>query len=156
MERVTLEQFRQQNPQRTTPTPRPTARPQVEIPRIQTEEIRRNLDTLINSESDRIRASRLSLSEQDALNRYFGALRARVDLNWQQPRDLAGRNLTATAVFTVNANGEITRLRFEPASGNARFDQTIREAFTRAGSHGRTPDGMSHELRLPFRMSTAN
>lgn len=153
--RINIDEFRRENPARRPDPPRrePSPRQQVDIPPIRMEEIQRNLNSLIATESAQIRASRLSLAEQDALERYFGALRARIDLNWNQPRNLAGSNLFAEVTFVISARGEISEIRFSRASGNAEFDRSVREAFARAGNHGATPDGRSHELRLPFRLS---
>ncbi|MBA3849555.1 MAG: hypothetical protein C0502_06105 [Opitutus sp.] len=63
-----------------------------------------------------------------------------------------GDTLSAEVEFFIAANGEIGDVRIVRSSGNAEFDDSVREAFRRITLMGMRPDRKSDSFRLTFRM----
>ncbi|MGJ8653637.1 MAG: TonB family protein [Opitutaceae bacterium] len=144
---MSYQDFLKQNPQKTPKPPQPT-RPKP-APKIDINPGKINVPTThIPSSADRA----LSSQEQDALRRYGAQINARLNRAWVKPANLAGVRLVVEATFSVDASGRITNVRFNPGSGNATFDASVRAAFAKVTSAGPTPTGQGHTFRMSFKM----
>ena len=142
-----LADFRRQNPLRE-PRPRPTPAPRP-VPRVEITTQKFTVpDTFIPSAS----TQNMSQREQDAMLRYVGQISALLNRAWVKPGSLAGRDLRVTAIFFVDSAGRISNIRFQPGSGNAAFDTSVRAAFSKIRSAGPTPSGQGQEIRISFTM----
>jgi len=129
---------------RPRPTPAPTPRPRVEI---KTQKFTVP-DTFVPSAS----TQNMSPREQDAMRRYVAQISALLNRAWIKPGSLAGRDLRVTAIFYVDSAGRISQIRFQPGSGNAAFDTSVRAAFSKIRGAGPTPSGSGQEIRISFTM----
>lgn len=144
---MSYKEFLEQNPQKTPKPPKPT-RPKP-APKIDINPgIVKVPSTHIPSNADRT----LSSQEQDALRRYGAQINSRLNRAWIKPANLAGVRLVVEAIFNVDASGRITNVRFNPGSGNATFDASVRAAFAKVTSAGPTPTGQGHTFRMSFKM----
>lgn len=152
VEKVSFDKFRQENPRQRKSTPAPAPRPApVNVPRIDTSSITRNLESMVPRETMQ-QVNQQSASDQQALNAYFERIKATVRGAWAKPEGLHD-SLRVTVSFSVSADGLITGARVTSSSGNGVFDQSVLAAFARAGSVGPSPDNRSYPLRLEFRMT---
>jgi len=146
------EDFVRENPvEAPRPQPRPTQKPVVR-PKIKTENIRRNLASIVVQRPGETAVPQMSATNQDQLAGYLASLRAKIDAAYRQPQGLGGQELVAIVEFTVTRTGQLTGVRIYQSSGNAIFDRSILDAFTRVGSAGTPPNGFSGVVRLPFEM----
>lgn len=144
---MSYKEFLDQNPLKKPPTrqtTKPKPAPQIDI----NPGIIKVPTTHIPSPADRT----LSSQEQDALRRYGAQINSRLNRAWIKPANLAGVRLVVEVVFSVDASGRITNIRFNPGSGNAAFDASVRAAFAKVTSAGPTPTGQGHSFRMPFKM----
>lgn len=150
--RVSFEDFRKKDPQRqpqqrqAAPPPKP-----VNVPRIDTTAITRNLENMLPREQA-AQVSQQSSGDQAALNSYFERIRSAVRGAWAKPQGLNDA-LRVTVRFDVTADGRLTNVSIASSSGNSIFDQSVLEAFRRVGSVGPSPDRQPYSLRLTFRMT---
>lgn len=96
--------------------------------------------------------SEQSPSDQAALSAYFERVKAAVRGAWAKPDGLNDQ-LRVSVSFQLSADGRISGARVSSSSGNSIYDQSVLEAFARAGSVGPTPDRKAYPLRLEFRMT---
>ncbi len=154
-ERMTAAEFRQRHGAPSEPRPRqqpaPQPQRQVEAPRIDTSNIRRELQSAVTSESDVAQVSRLSASDQRQLQRYFDRLRVAIERSWDQPSS-ARRGMAATVRFSLASDGRISGAQVIRSSGSDEFDRSIVRAFERLGSFEPPPDGDSYTPNLTFRV----
>ncbi len=95
----------------------------------------------------------LSRAEANAMDAYFALLMQRLRENHQKPAGLSDL-LTAQVAFTMAADGAISGVRIVASSGNAAFDQSVLEAFTRVKMPAR-PDKKTEGYRITFRIKEA-
>jgi colicin import membrane protein len=95
----------------------------------------------------------LSAAERDRMEGYFAMLISRLRDSHEKPAGLSDL-LNAEVQFTVAANGVISGARISRSSGNAEFDRSVLEAFSRVRMPAR-PDGKTTVERLIFRMREA-
>jgi colicin import membrane protein len=95
----------------------------------------------------------LSASEGERMERYFAMLIARLREGHEKPGGLSDL-LNAEVRFTVAANGTISGVQIVRSSGNADFDQSVLEAFTRVKMPAR-PDGKTDVQQVIFRIKEA-
>jgi colicin import membrane protein len=95
----------------------------------------------------------LTREEADELLVYQTLLKNELKALFDQlkPTGLAD-SLTADVTFLVAANGEIGNISIARSSGNAEFDQAVKESFRRLVWHNRRPDSRSDTWKLTFRM----
>jgi TonB family protein len=144
---VNADEFFEKNPRREVrPRPIPQVKP---VPRVQIQTQKFTVpDIFIPSPSTRD----MSPQEQDAMRRYVGQISAMLNRAWVKPGSLVGRDLRVTAIFYVDSSGRISNIRFQPGSGNAAFDTSVRAAFSKIRSAGPTPSGKGQEIRISFTM----
>lgn len=152
--KVSYTDFIEENPReapRTQPTPRP--RPQIERPRISTEELRRDLESIVVPRTGEIQVRQMTAAETDLLAAYRDRLKSLLDAAYRKPSGLYGREFSTRVQFTVSTRGVITGVRIVQSSGNEIFDQSVRDAFARVGNVGAPPGGKAITFQLPFEMS---
>ncbi len=152
-ERMSLAEFRERHgaPREPEARPRPQQRRQVEAPRIDTSNIRSNLQSVMRSDSDQELVSRLSDSDQRELERYFARLRTAIERAWNQPSS-ATAGMSATVRFSLSGDGRVSGARVVGSSGSDAFNRSIVEAFERLGSFDPPPDRESYTPNLTFRI----
>lgn len=149
---VSFEDFIKKNPKQAKPRKsQPSSNPNIKAPTINTEKYSANLASKLTTVNDSATSS-MSAAERTALQRYGDLLHSRLNSAWIKPESLSGLNLMATVVFDVSSSGRITNIRFQPGSGNASFDESIRAAFLKVASGGPTPTGQGHTFTMSFRM----
>ncbi|MEN8661287.1 MAG: TonB family protein [Lentimonas sp.] len=144
---MSYEDFLKQNPlkpkkQRPAPTPQSRLKIRINAPKINVPDI------YIPSTSNQA----MSSQEQDAMRRYVGQISAMLNRAWIKPGSLAGRDIKVVAIFYVDSSGRISNIRFQPGSGNAAFDTSVKAAFAKIGTAGPTPTGKGQEIRISFNM----
>lgn len=92
----------------------------------------------------------LSAAERDRMEAYFAMLISRLRDSHEKPAGLSDL-LNAEVQYTVAANGAISGVRISRSSGNADFDRSVIEAFSRVRMPAR-PDGKTSVERVVFRM----
>lgn len=105
-------------------------------------------DTYIASPSNQA----MSSQEKDAMRRYVAQISGMLNRAWIKPGSLAGFDIKVVAIFYVDSSGRISNIRFQPSSGNASFDTSVKAAFAKIGSAGPTPTGKGQEIRISFNM----
>ena len=143
---MSYKEFLEKNPikepkPRQAPVQKP--RPEIKI----TPDVFRVPDAVIPSPSDQS-----SPQELDALRRYVGQISAMLNRAWVKPGSLAGRDIKVVAIFYVDSSGRISNIRFQPGSGNAAFDTSVKAAFAKIRTAGPTPTGKGQEIRISFNM----
>ena len=89
-------------------------------------------------------------ADSSALDAYFSSLFARLRENHEAPDGLSDQ-LSAEVRFTLGADGSVSGVRIIRGSGNAAFDQSVLDAFSRLRMPPR-PDRKTDEVRLTFRI----
>lgn len=112
----------------------------------------KNLDRLLQNQTNPQQAREMTAAQQTALQRYGAQLNARLNSAWRRPASLSGVQLGVTVVFDVSSSGRISNLRLKPSSGNSVFDQSVIAAFKSVASAGPTPTGQSHTFTMDFRL----
>lgn len=149
---VSYADFIKENPKKPKPRKsQPNNNPNIKAPTINTEKYSANLASKLTTVNDSA-ASSMSAAERTALQRYGDLLHNRLNSAWIKPESLSGLNLMATVVFDVSSSGRIANIRFQPGSGNASFDESIKAAFLKVVSGGPTPTGQGHTFTMSFRM----
>ncbi|TVR52917.1 MAG: TonB C-terminal domain-containing protein, partial [Puniceicoccaceae bacterium] len=150
---ISYEEFiRQQGrPQPQQPRPTPPPRP-VETPRINVEDITRNLQQMVASATDSRRIAQLSADEQRELEAYFARIRSALRRAWEKPSGVSHR-LEAVVQFDVTSAGSIVNPRILSGSGTGAFDRSVLAAFGQVSSVGPPPDRRGYTLQLTFRMT---
>ncbi len=144
---MSYEEFIKQNPIKTPKPPKPPTRKPIEKIEIKPD-VFRVPDTYIPSQSNQ----QMSPQQQDAIRRYVGQISAMLNRAWVKPGSLAGRDLKVVAIFYVDSSGRISNIRFQPGSGNAAFDTSVKAAFAKIRTAGPTPTGKGQEIRISFNM----
>lgn len=139
--------FFKENPRRET-KPRQAPAPKPRTPVKITPQKFTVPDTFIPSAS----TQNMSAQEQDAMRSYVGRISAMLNQAWIKPGSLAGLDLKVVAIFYVDSAGRISNVRFQPGSGNAAFDTSVRAAFSKIRPAGPTPSGQGQEIRVSFTM----
>ena len=93
----------------------------------------------------------LTAAQHSALEYYTSRLVTALRQNHEKPPGLSDL-LTASVSCLIGADGTISNVHVERSSGNAAFDQSCIEAFSRVGSIGPTPDGKSGTWTIAFHM----
>lgn len=91
-----------------------------------------------------------SAAEAGVMDAYFATLITRLRETHEAPSGLSDQ-LSAEVRFTLGADGSVTGVRITRGSGNAAFDQSVLDAFSRLRLPSR-PDGKTDEVRLTFRI----
>lgn len=144
---ISYTEFTNKNPIKEPRQPRPTP-PQ---PR---EEIKINPSTISVQDTYVPTSStqQMSTQEKDRLLRYVAQISAILNRVWVKPRSLVGSDLKVVAIFYVDASGRISNIRFQTASGNAAFDTSVRQAFSKIRTAGPTPTGKGQDIKVSFNM----
>lgn len=150
---ISYEDFIKENPKLPKPRkPQPNSDPNIKVPTINTEKFSTNLASKLTTVNDSA-ASAMSAAERTALQRYGDQLHNRLNSAWIKPENFSGLNLAATVVFDISSSGRISNIRFQPGSGNASFDKSVKAAFLNVVSGGPTPTGQGHTFTMSFRMN---
>jgi colicin import membrane protein len=96
----------------------------------------------------------LTREEGTLIEAYFAALKSRLHESFDEikPTDVSN-SLSAQVAFVVGADGTIYDIHFLRTSGNAEFDQAVRDAFRRTASLGPRPDHRTDEVQTEFNMT---
>ncbi|HKJ90923.1 MAG TPA: TonB family protein [Oceanipulchritudo sp.] len=116
-----------------------------EVPQIETD-VRARLERQLSS----IRIEGIDLSDvesSDALQRYLGALRQRI----QNAFEPSGANLEAEALFSITPEGRLTDARIQRTSGNSPFDQSVLRTLRSIRTPGPPPGNREYTFSLVFR-----
>lgn len=119
---------------------------EVNIPPIRTSEVRENLQRLLEE------TPQISTADRNAFRDYLARVYASLRAAWSEPPQ-ADHRLSAEVRFRVSAQGRYSGLQFVRPSGDAAFDESIREAFSRAAPAGPTPSGEPYTLTLTFELA---
>jgi len=98
----------------------------------------------------------MTREEGSLLDAYFALLKARLKEGHVAPPDVSD-SLTAHVTFFVSANGSVSNVVIDRSSGNASFDESVREAFRQIRSGvGPRPDHQGGEEGLIFSMKDSD
>ncbi len=140
--------------QGTKPAPKSSTPPKADPgKRIDTKSIRPGVTGATGAQADGGGGKALTATQAAAMDRYFGTLVQRLRESHEKPAGLSDL-LNAEVQFTLAANGVITGVHIVRSSGNAEFDRSVRDAFSRVRMPSR-PDGKTDVQRLIFRMREA-
>lgn len=149
---ITAEDFfsKHGRPSPPSPKPRQTQPAQtITAPRIDVSKITQNLNQFLESSSS---SNRMTEQEQSAMLAYIGRLKHLIEIAWDKPASLAGREISAEVLITLSPSGQVTNVRFSRRSGNGAFDDSVIAAVRNARSAGAIPTGRSETVRLTFEM----
>lgn len=118
----------------------------IPTPKIKVSDIKTNFEQKLSS------AQALNTgTSSSAIVDYQAHLRSAIDFAWKQPEDFSGYTNGALFEFDVDKFGHIRNVRIIQTSGSRIFDESVQQAFTRAGSVKPTPDGRTFSgCRLTF------
>lgn len=77
---------------------------------------------------------------------YYDLLKDRLQENWALPPWLARQNLAARVEVFIDAKGKLKNFRFLRGSGNAQFDEAIKNALTASQPFPAPPDNLAAGL----------
>jgi TonB family protein len=146
---VSYKDFLKKNPLQDRQAAKPRPKVNVELPRIDTSQMRQDLRGILRNAGP---VGTEGAVERDALTQYGVRLNTELNRAWLKPVNLAGVRLVATVVFDVSPSGRISNLRMRPDSRNAAFDASVLAAFRSVGGIGVTPSGQAHVFTMSFRM----
>ena len=69
------------------------------------------------------------LSESDPVQLYKGYLEYNLRSKWNRPDNLADENYAAEVQVNVDAQGNLGRVVWQKGSGDAKWDQTVKDVF---------------------------
>jgi TolA protein len=85
-------------------------------------------------------------AKESLTNGYLDILRDRLQENWALPVWLARQKLDAQVLLFIDAKGRVTGVKFTKSSGNAKFDDEVRNAITRSQPLPAPPEGIGSSL----------
>jgi len=132
-------------PDRVQRVQKPRPKPSQPVPEIQTDVRARLEKTLSPIQLQGVDLSNIDTS--DALQRYLGDLRRRIQKSFQP----TGAAVQAEAYFTVTAQGRITNPRINKSSGDSAFDRSVLRTLQVATSPGPPPGNREYTFSLIFR-----
>ncbi len=83
---------------------------------------------------------------------FFNGLKKAIDVAWEKPQELMGRQLVAVAEFDVLASGKIVNGRITQSSGMPAFDQSVLDALKNAAARPHPKGTPYRGLTLAFKM----
>jgi colicin import membrane protein len=153
--RLSYSEFTKNNGSKTSPSQKTssTAGGGTAGPRVDANGIKKGITGGTGAGSKGAGGKALTATEGAAMERYFSMLITRLRESHEKPGGLSDL-LNAEVQFTIAANGAIAGVRIVRSSGNADFDQSVLEAFSRVKMPTR-PDGKTDVQRLTFRIKEA-
>ncbi len=152
--RMSHEEFLKSQGSKTSPSQRATAGGGgTPGPRVDANGIKKGITGATGAGSKGAGGKALTATEGAAMERYFSMLITRLRDGHEKPGGVSDL-LSAEVQFTLAANGAIASVRIVRSSGNADFDQSVLEAFSRVKMPAR-PDGKTDVQRLTFRIKEA-
>lgn len=151
--RLSYSEFAKANGSKTSPSQRATAGGGTEGPRVDASGIKKGITGGTGAGSKGAGGKALTATEGAAMERYFSMLITRLRESHEKPGGVSDL-LNAEVQFTIAANGVIAGVKIVRSSGNADFDQSVLEAFSRVKMPAR-PDGKTDVQRLTFRIKEA-
>jgi TonB family protein len=145
--RLSIDEFRRTQPQRTTPNsrpPTPANRP-VTVPQIDTN-VGQRLQTNLSALRMTTSAPASGAVAPDLLQAWLGQLSARLQAAFQP----VGSGLWAEAAFTVGGDGTVRDARIVRGSGDPAFDGAVLATFGKVTSSGPPPGGGPLSFTLRF------
>ncbi|HEY2328960.1 MAG TPA: TonB C-terminal domain-containing protein [Verrucomicrobiae bacterium] len=79
------------------------------------------------------------LSESDPVQLYKGYLEYQLRAKWNRPENMADDNYVAEVSVNVDVQGNLSRVAWQKGSGDARWDQTVKDVFKIVTSIDRRP-----------------
>lgn len=79
------------------------------------------------------------LSESDPVQLYKGYLEYALRSKWNRPDNMADENYVAEVQVNVDAQGKLSRVVWQKGSGDAKWDQTVKDIFKLLTSIDRHP-----------------
>lgn len=149
--RMSHEEFLQS--QKSRPGPKASGGSGAPGPRLDPGAIRKGVTGATGANSAGAGGKDLVAAQESAMKSYFAMLISRLRESHEKPGGLSDL-LNAEVQFTVAANGAISGARIVRGSGNADFDQSVLDAFSRVRMPAR-PDGKTDVQRLTFRIKEA-
>lgn len=152
-QRITEQQFKQQNPGRANNTSRQTKSPAPAQrvgtgPRINTNDV---LGVRGSQSRSGAGGTALTAQQLDARNAYLADLFRQLREVHQKPAGLSDQ-LETLVEFRINPNGSVGNVQIVQSSGNSAFDQSVLAAFRRI-TLSAPPDGRALSDRVLFKMS---
>jgi TonB family protein len=141
-EEFVRQQARQLERNQRVPEPRPVA-----VPRIDTTAITRDLQEFARRQT----APGTTAAQLRELDAYIARLIAALRAAHQKPDGLS-ELLSAKVSFHIAADGTLSNVRLTRSSGDAAFDSSVIEAFSRVRTVGPVPGRRSYTWELTFRM----
>lgn len=155
--RTSYEQFQKQNPGKTSGAKSKAAAGAGAAAspgkRIDINSLKRGVTGGTGAGSTGAGGTALSRAEANAMDAYFALLMQRLRENHEKPAGLSDL-LNAQVSFTMAADGTLSGVRIVATSGNAEFDQSVLEAFSRVKMPAR-PDKKTEVYRITFRIKEA-
>jgi hypothetical protein len=69
------------------------------------------------------------LSENDPVQLYKGYMEYILRSKWNRPENMADDNYVAEVQVDVNTDGQLGRIAWQKGSGDAKWDQTVKDVF---------------------------
>ena len=79
------------------------------------------------------------LSESDPVQLYKGYMEYNLRSKWQRPENMADDNYVAEVAVNVDAQGQLSHVAWLKGSGNATWDQTVKNVFQSVTTIDRRP-----------------
>lgn len=153
--RVSYEEFAKANAGKSNPSQRTTttATSAKTGPRLDPDAIKRGVAGATGAGAAGAGGKELTAAERERMKAYFAMLIQRLRDAHVKPDGLSDL-LSADVSFTVTAGGAVAGARITRSSGNADFDRSVLDAFSRVRMPAR-PDGKTDAQELTFRIREA-
>lgn len=113
----------------------------VNIPKIPTKDIRKNLEQKLSS---------MQALSESVITEYKDLVRLEIDSVWDYPESFAGYKNDAIFKFDVDKFGRISNVHIVKTSGSSFFDESVKDAFSKISSVKPTPLGKTLSLQVTF------
>lgn len=113
----------------------------VDTPKIQTKNVRNNLENKLSS------ITTPNIKERMDYESYFYSL---IDAAWEYPESFEGYKNGAIFEFDVDSAGRILIVRITKTSGSRLFDESVRKAFNKVGIAKPNAQGKTRTFQLTF------
>ncbi len=109
--------------------------PKVEAPKIETPKVAPTVappvvaPAAVDVPSFDFAGGKTVLSESDPVQLYKGYLEYQLRSKWNRPENMADDNFAAEVSVNVDSQGNLSHLQWQKGSGDAKWDQTVKDIF---------------------------
>lgn len=149
---ISFNDFAQKNPIKTpTQTQTKPKTRQVDIPKIDSQDIVRSLQSSLADTASIQQMNSMSSDQQAELQRYYAIIKQAIDVHFKAPNGLSSRLITKVR-FHVDGNGRLSGASIVSSSGNSIFDQAAMDTFKRISRVSPPPGNRSFSFVINFTM----